>query len=699
MMRSRRKGGMRFLHLTFLLSLSIGSAKDFYVSPAGDDKDSGTQQQPLATLARAKDQVREWNRNNGNDDITVWLAGGQYPLAATVVFGVEDGAKSGQTITYAAVPGEQPVLSGGRRITGWEVSGGRWTVTLPEVAAGEWDFSQLFVDGQRRARPRLPREGYYYTAAIAPSSPDHPQGLNDRFHFAADDLKSTWNNLTDVEVLAFHEWSTSRLRLEDVNDAVGLAGVADGSPHSLIRGTRYLVENVKEAQLPGEWYLDRKTGELTYLPLPGEEPERTLIVAPRLTRLLEIKGDVGAKQWVENLTFRGLGFSHSNWTTPANGHCVPQAQSTLAAALHAEGARDCIVQGCSFTRLGGYALELGDGCQRDLIESCEFSDIGGGGVKIGQTRSNDEEVLTSYNTVRDCLLAHMGRMHPDAVGIWVGFGHHIVVEHNEIYDLYYSGISMGWSWGYGATPNHDNVINYNRVHDAPQMVLTDGAGIYTLGLQPDSVMRGNVLCNLEGLPWAVGIYLDEGSSGWTCEENLVYNVTTHDFNVNYGRDNIARNNIFGPIIDPGAPLMRCGRIENFRSMTVENNLIYFTAGDLVDEVWPTWPVASCLLRNNLYWNAAGLPVKFRDKSWEQWQTSGQDEGSIIADPQFVDPANGDFNLKPGSPATLIGFKPFDYSRAGRLTAPREPAALFPRAFPKTLWNPPYTLVLPDASRY
>jgi hypothetical protein len=691
---------MRFIAIAVFFSLTSipCAAKDFYVAVGGNDDAPGTQQQPVATITQARDLVRAWNQTNNTENITVWFAGGEYQLAASVVFGPEDGAKPEQTITYAAAPDAQPVFSGGRRITGWTVADGRWSVTLPEVANGGWNFAQLFVDGQRRARPRLPRDGYYYMTAAAPASPDHPQGLQDRFHFAGDDLKSTWNNLTDVEVLAFHEWSTSRLRLEDVNDAGGLAGVAGGTPHKLIRGTRYLVENVKEAQLPGEWYLDRKSGELTYLPLPGEDPEVTVVIAPRLDRLLEIKGDVGAKRWVGNLTFRGLGFTHSNWTTPPQGHCVPQAQSTLAAAVLAEGARDCAFKKCVFTRMGGFGLELGDGCQRDLIESCEFSDIGGGGIKIGRTRSDDEAVLSSYNTVRDCLVAHLGRMHPDAVGVWVGFGHHIVVENNEIYDLYYSGISMGWSWGYGATPNHDNVISYNRVHDAPQMVLTDGAGIYTLGLQPGSVMRGNVLYNLEGLPWAVGIYLDEGSSGWTCEDNLVYNVTTHDFNVNYGRDNIARNNIFGPIIDPGAPLLRCGRIEELRSMTVENNLIYFTVGDLVDEVWPTWPVRSCLLRNNLYWNAAGLPVKFRDKTWEQWQASGQDEGSIIADPLFVDPPNGDFRLKPGSPAMLVGFKPFDYSRAGRLTPQSEPAQLFPRAFPITIWNPPYTLALPAAGQ-
>lgn len=692
---------MRFVPLTFLLSLSIvaSNARDFYVSTAGNDNNPGTQQQPWATIEQARDRVREWNEANDVEDITVWLAGGDYALTATVVFGVEDGAKPDQTITYAALPGAQPVLSGGQRITGWNVTDGRWTVTLPDVVSGDWDFAQLFVDGQRRARPRLPREGYAYMTGKAPSSPHHKGGLHDRFCFAGEDLKSSWTNLTDVEVLAFHEWSTSRLRLEDVNDEGGLAGVTGGSPHPLIRGTRYLVENVKEAQLPGEWYLDRKTGELTYLPLPGEAVEHTTVIAPRLGRLLEIKGDVSGKKWLQNLHFRGLTFAHSNWTTAPTGSCIAQAESTLPAALLAEGARNCAFKECVFTQMGGYGLELGDGCQRDTIESCEFTDLGGGGVKIGPTRTNDEDVLTSHNTVRDCLLAHMGRIHPGAVGVWVGFGHHITVEHNEIYDLYYSGISMGWTWGYGDTPNHDNAINFNRVHDAPQMVLTDGAGIYTLGRQPGSVMRGNVLYNLEGLPWAVGMYLDEGSSGWTCEDNLVYQVTTHDFNVNYGRDNIARNNIFGPILDPGAPLMRCGRIEDFRSMTIENNLIYFTVGDLVDEVWPTWPVKSCLLRNNLYWNAAGLPVKFRDKSWEQWQSSGQDEGSIIADPLFVDAANGDFRLKPNSPAMLIGFKPFDSSLAGRLSPPREPAKLFPRLYPKNLWNPPYTLALPDAPRY
>lgn len=672
--------------------------QQFYVATNGDDGNPGTRKQPFATISRARDAVREIILTGKDMDVAVWLAGGEYELTETVLFRPEDGGRPGQTITYGALPGEKPILSGGRRISGWKVAGKYWTVTLPDVAAGKWDFAQLFVNQQRRSRPRLPREGYHYIAASAPSTPRCREKMSDSFRFGSRELKASWTNLSDVEIIAFHEWATSRLRLVELNEGEGVAIVAGGTFRGLNRGTRFLVENVKEALIPGEWYLNRTTGELTYMPLPGEKPDRTTIVAPCLGRILEIKGDVTTRKRVENLDFDGITFAYANWTTPPNGSCIPQAESTMPAAVHAEFARHCRFIRCVFTRMGGYCLELGDGCQHDLVEGCEFLDVGGGGVKIGQTRTDDEDVLASYNTVRDCLLAHLGRMHPAGVGIWCGYGHHLTVEHNEIFDLYYSGISMGWSWGYAPTPNHHNVISHNRIHDALQMVLTDGAGIYTLGLQPESVMRGNVLYNLEGLPWAVGIYLDEGSTGWTCEDNLVYNVTTHAFNVNYGRDNVARNNIFGPILDPGAPLLRCGTIEDHRSMTIENNVIYFTVGDLVDNVWPTWPVKSCLLRNNLYWNAAGLPVKLKDKTWEQWRQSGHDEGSIIADPKFVNPAKGDYRLKPGSPAGLIGFKRFDYAKAGRLTRTKTPRKLYPRAYPPNIWNPPYTLALPDKMR-
>lgn len=674
----------------------------FYVAPGGRDAWSGKlavanknrSDGPFATLARARETVRALKREGKYPagGVAVVLRGGTYELPETFVLAPEDSGQPGAPVVYSAYPGESPVLSGGRRLTGWQVSRGRWTVRLPEVASGAWDFNQLFVNGQRRFRPRLPRTGYSYMAGSAPATPGCRQGWMDRFRFLPGDLQASWSNRSDIEIHAFHDWSTSRLRLVAVDEATNTATVAGGTFRRLSRGTRYLVENVKEAlEEPGQWYLDRPSGTLTYLPRPGEKPEQTVVMAPRLDRLVAVQGDAAGHRWVTNIIFRGLTFAHGNWVTPPTGNCISQAEATMPAALLAEGLRDSAFEQCTVTQMGGYGLELGNGCQRDTISRCEFTDLGGGGVKLGPTRTDDQEVLVSYVTVSDCLLAHLGRMHPAAVGVWAGYGHHLTLTHNEVYDLYYSGLSLGWSWGYAPTPNHDNAITDNVIHDALQNVLTDGAGIYTLGLQPNSVMSGNVVYDLVGIPWAVGLYLDEGSTGWTCENNVVYNITTHDFNVNYGHDNVARNNIFGPILDPKAPLLRCGRVEPVRSMTVESNLIYYRQGDLVDQLWPT---SSSLLRRNLYWNAAGLPVKFRDKTFAEWQALGQDADSIIADPRFVNPERGDFRLQPDSPAARVGFKPFDYSQAGRRVPGKPAPKLFPRAFPENTANPPELPALP-----
>ena len=686
------------LILAVLSARAAGHAAEYYVAPAGSDGNAGTKAQPFPTLERARDAVRALKKAGPlpAGGVTVWVRGGFYALPGTLTFTPEDSGTAGAPVVYRAFAGERPVLSGGRRITGWKVAAGRWEAALPDAAAGTWNFAQLYVNGGRRRRPRLPRQGYYYIAAASPPSPGARPNNFDRFRFGDDDMRASWSNLQDVEAHVFHTWSTSRLRVAGVDEQSHVATLTGPTFRRLARGSRYLVENVKEALgRPGEWYLDRKAGVLTYLPLPGEKPGTAVVVAPRVERLVEMKGDVAGRQWVEHVRFEGLTFAHANWVTPEKGWCVSQAEFQMPAGLFAEGARDCAFEGCTFTQMSAYALELGNGCKRNRVEGCEIADIGGGGVKIGPGRSNDDEALASHNVVRDCLIAHCGRMHPAAVGIWLGYGHHNTLEHNHIYDLYYSGISAGWSWGYGATPNTDNLIANNHIHDAPQNVLTDQGGIYTLGISPGTVLRGNVLHDMEGIPWAVGIYLDEGSSNILVEENLVYRVTTHAFNVNYGRENVARNNIFGPILDEKAPLYRCGRMEDHLSMTLRNNIIYWGVGDLVDQHWPT---KNCVLDNNLYWNTAG-PVTVKGKTFAEWQATGQDVHSLVADPLFVAPAKGDFRLKPGSPAGRIGFKEFGWSKAGRLTRSGEPTRLHPRAFPEDTRTPPEIPALPISQDY
>ncbi|MBI5834845.1 MAG: right-handed parallel beta-helix repeat-containing protein [Armatimonadetes bacterium] len=658
---------MRHLLWVILLSAAISAAPvELFVAPGGNDAAAGTKAAPLATVQRARDAIRELKAGGRlTDGAVITLAGGVYYLPATLTFQPEDSGRAGAPIVYRGAPGANVILSGGQPVANWRVAGNRWQAKLPDGS----NFTQLFINGERRFRPRWPRQGYAYaTGNIAPTPDVAERGAN-RLRFEKGALRADQANLDDVEVLCFHTWSVSRMRLAKVDDAARIATFRRPTWHpsmaGLGAGTRYLVENVKE-QLgqPGDWYLDRPTATLTYVPMPGEAPERALVIAPRLTTLVQFQGDIAGRRWVEHLEFRGLTFAHANWLLEPDGHSLPQAESGMAAAVTAEGLRDSVFEDCRLTRLGGYALELGNGTKRVRVERCELTDLGGGGIKIGPGAPPDDEGVAGHNTVRDCLIAHGGRMHPPAVGIWLGFAHHCELSHNEIADFYYSGISAGWTWGYGDTPTRANTIADNHIHDMPQRVLGDEAGIYTLGVATGTVISGNVVHDQVGVPWGVGIYLDEGSSGITVENNLVYRCTTHSFNVNYGRENTARNNIFGPILDDGAPLLRCGRMEQHLSMALHRNILLYDVGHLVDNAWPR---ANCELDSNLYWNRRGNAPRWGDLDLAAWQAKGQDVDSVVADPMFVDPEHGDYRLKPGSPAAKVGFKPWDYSKAGRLT--------------------------------
>ncbi len=689
---------MRILTLLFGLILlggclsEAGAQARFYVSPGGDDRWSGQKSfanrpqtdGPFATLQRAQQAVRELRTRGYKGVVTVSLDRGIYSLKSPLVLTPEDsGAEGAGVTTYAALPGETPVLSGGERITGWKVNAqGRWQVTLPDVQSGKWNFSQLFVGGQRRYRPRLPKQGYAFVAgALPPSAKTQGKGF-DRFHFAPGDFRADWQNPEDIEVLCFQIWTMARFRVAQI-DAPNRTVTFTGDTHNteafsaLSKGKRYLVENVKEAlSAPGEWYLDRKTGVLTYIPLPGEAPGTMEVIAPRLEKVVEIKGDPVKRAWVQNLRFSGLTFAYTNWNCPPEGNAFGQAEVTLSAAVTAVGARNCRWEHCTIAHTGTYGLEWGAGCRDNALTSCDLTDLGAGGVKIGeQGIPADPEALASHNSVYDCRIAQGGRIHPAGVGVWIGHSPDNEIVHNDIYDLYYSGLSVGWSWGYDRSEAHGNHLDANHIWRIGQGVLSDMGGIYTLGLAPGTTEIGNVIHDVESFDYGGwGIYPDEGSTGLLIENNLVYRTKTGGFHQHYGQDNVVRNNIFA--FSREGQIIRT-RAEDHRSFTFERNIVYFNEGTLLGSNWTGQGFA---LDNNLYWNASGQPVDFAGMSLADWQAKGQDVHSQVADPLFVAPEKGNFTLKNGSPARALGFRPFDPAQAGTVTR-HAPLPEAPRAFP------------------
>jgi len=463
-----------------------------------------------------------------------------------------------------------------------------------------------------------------------------------------------------------------------------------GQHARLAANERYIVENVREAlSEPGEWYLDRPTGTLTYLPLPNERPETAVVVAPRLDRLVEFKGDPAKKAWVEHVVFRGLTFQQNNWNVGPTGYQFCQAEAILDAAINAVGARRCVFDQCQVTQTGDYAIQWGAGCQENRVTNCVLSDLGAGGGKRGDRATTHPERLARGNVVAHNRIVQGGRLHPAAVGVFIGDSPDNQVAHNEISDFYYTGISLGWNWGFTPSNAHHNVIEYNHIHGIGQRVLSDMGGIYTLGVSPGTVLRNNLIHDgVNDLYGAWGVYLDAGTSEVLVENNVAYRCQTGGFYMNFGHNDRLVNNIFALA---KTPQLARGMLSDATSVSChfDRNIVYWREGIL----WgPVKPGEQMTLDNTLYWDASGRPVKFAGLSLAEWQAKGRDVHSLVADPRFENPEQGDFRLKPDSPALKLGFQPIDLSQVG----PQGPAAKaatppLPRSFPEPGLPPPLTI--------
>lgn len=671
-----------------LLLLPAVFAAEVFISPKGDDAWDGSQSEhgagnagPVASFQRAKAVVRELKAKTPGPMVVTALPG-EYFLTETLVFEPQDSGTQAAPISYKALG--TVLVSGGRRLQNFKAAeNGTWQLEIPEVKSGAWTFSELFVHGQRRFRPHLPREGYYYIQGELPAS-DKPGKGFDRFTYPEGSLNKDWHNLNDVEITPFQNWTMSRMRVTEIDDAQRAVTLSLKTPspmewNKLARGRRFLVHNVFEALQPGEWYLDTKSGLLTYSPLPGEEISKTNFIAPVLERLIEIKGGFTPETNVSYLRFNDLRLRHCAVKFGTQGYSSPQAEINVRGAVIATGARNCVFERCEFSQLGGYALELAAGCKDCLALDCDFLDLGAGGVKLGDTRYRDAakllEEIAERNAVRDCYIAHGGRHFPAAIGIWIGQSPNNSIEHNEIFDFYYTGISVGWTWGYGPSNAHHNTFAYNHVHRIGQGVLTDLGAIYTLGNSPGTTIHHNQFHDMESHDYGGwGIYYDEGSTGIVSENNLVYNCKSATFHQHYGKENVVRNNILA--FGSQYQLMRT-RPENHLTVTIEGNLIYFGEADLLGSNWTGGKFA---INRNMYWSTGPKPITFAKMPLDQWREKGYDRDSIIEDPLFVDAEHFKFELQDRSPVKKIGFQPIDLTGVGPKRA-RERVMNWPRAFP------------------
>jgi hypothetical protein len=559
----------------------------YYISPQGDDNNPGSLSQPFKTIERARKFVRTINTNM-QSTIVVYLRGGDYLLDKTLVFDQGDSGTSGFNVIYKAYPGEKPVISGGQRITKWTAAGDG----IYKAPVGSLRFRQLYINGRRAIRAREPNQGNYYRLKywdevnrrieIVATHTGAWDRLNDiemvvQKHWYQNNLRISSYTLAEKWYDVFARWglpvdflslATRSLLTSWILKLQNFLGVDLGVRALIVPreperwrsffqtfpqredGQPYHLENALEfLDAPGEWYLDTGRNALFYRPRPAEDMSVVEVIAPKVETLLELKGSLDRP--IRNLEFAGLIFEYTNWLGPsAEGFVGDQAVVTLtgphsltgdeteyyiggrlSGGIHAEASERIRFERNTVRHMGASGIVLEFGTMKSEIIGNVVTDISGSGIVVEQHlegNPKDRRMISRGDKIANNYISRIGQDYHGNVGILAGYTDGILIEHNELSDMPYTGISVGWGWSLKDTALKNNVIRRNQIYNAVN-TLDDGAGIYTLSKQPGTLISENYIHDIKRSPWAglwpiAGIYLDNGSDLITVENNVLKNV-------------------------------------------------------------------------------------------------------------------------------------------------------------------------------
>lgn len=492
----------------------------------------------------------------------MYLLGGTYRLARTLVLDWRDSGRPGNDVVWSAAPGADPVISGAIRVRGWTLHDSRRHIYQARVMAG-LSTRQLYVNGRRatRARSTLYPSGFKRT----------PSGFQ-----AANDSMATWRNPTGIEVVTRTQWKMMRCPVARIRGRQLIMRQpcwhnVNVMPYQWSFQTITWLENAYELlNAPDEWYLNSRAGRLYYIPAPGQRLSGADVELPVAQSLIDVRGTLARP--VANLRFQGIRFEYGTWLGPSgpNGYAEDQSGFYLAGGGHRRnkighdpnamptpgdvqveyGRRIAFVHD-DFLHLGAVGLEFGAGGQRDVVLANRFDDISSaavhlGGVAVSYAHPSRPGQLVAGNLISNNAITRTGREYQDSAAIMLGFTTRSLVEHNEISDVPWSGIAIGWGWGlldpsdflglpnaahglWGTytrpTPSRGNRIIDNRIRSFLE-TLWDGGAIYTVAQQgrdarDGELIAGNVATDKRTLAGGNVIYTDGGSRYVTIERNVL----------------------------------------------------------------------------------------------------------------------------------------------------------------------------------
>lgn len=592
------------------------TGRDCWTGEYPQSNETGTDG-PLQTLTAAQTAVRRMRAEmTGPESIEVTLRGGVYRLRQTMVLGTADSGfgraekKRAEIwpVIWRGAEGERVIISGGRSVTGWQPeklnNNTVWRADTPWLEAGPNMIRQLWVDGVRRPRAQSPNKGTFRVerALDANYEGDHKTTTrrgSRRFVFHEEDMDPQWSNLTSVDLQFRALWVSPRAFLTHLDRDSRIAWI-DRDPSVRLEyspgdGLDYVAENVLEALVePGQWCADPEQHSIWYMPLPGETPDRIDAVTGRLEQLITMEN-------TRSLRFENITFSHTEWQPDPASPVGCQSSTTVSGAVHAgQGCESIAFENCCIEHVGGYGLECTDSAKDVTFRSGVLRDLGAGGAKIwhGCKRC----------MIENCKVADGGHIWASGAGVIIGKASGNRVAHCHIHDFYYTGVSVGWNWGYEESNGYGNVVEWNHIHDLGKGVLSDMGGIYLLGHAAGTRIRHNHIHDIHCLRyggWA--IYPDEGSSDLLIENNLCYNTDRDLFHQHYGSNNIVRNNIFARGEEA---VFRYSKMENHTGIVFERNIFVARgtpiARGLTEDRWLPHQVQFI---NNLYWCENGA-VRF-----------------------------------------------------------------------------------------
>lgn len=667
-----------------------------YVDADAGETRTGSWWRPFKSILEAQSYIHDARVAKPNEAWTVKVAKGDYFISEPLTFTEQD-----SNVTWL---GKGARIIGAKKLIGWrnDVINGRqaFSTTVP---GNDW-FETMFVNGKRATRARLPSQGFFNPTKTVQTAFTNASPKWVTFKTAmtgrAEDLvplaAAPKDELKFAHLVVHHNWDTTRRIIVDFKDnTIFTQGESQKKWNMWKTNSLYYVENVASAcDEPGEWFFNGETRRITYIPREGEQAATLEVFYPvqGLGSLVNVAGDDKKQTKVRNIIFDGIEFmvcdsprdngviavAHlpNEMTKYGQTQRAPaQAVAWSGAAIVCDWADGITFRNCAITRTGEYALWFRNGCVNCRAEKCRMTDLGAGGVRIGpnsrgSTVTNGVHVTpemvkpadTAFNVVDNCIIRHGGRVHAPGVGVWIAGSPFNSITHCEISDFYYTGVSIGWVWGYRGSFAQGNTLAFCRIRDIGHAVLADMGGVYTLGTSYGTCISNNVIYNVDSFSYGGwGLYPDEGSEGIVMENNLVYDTKDASFHQHYGKNNILRNNILAFSRQGQVAVTRA---EPHLSVSVERNIILWNDGPVFSKYGGTLKEKAKLnWIGNIWWQQSGEP-NFNGKTFAEWQAKGNDKEGAVADPLFVDAAKRDFRLRKDSPVVRLGFKPFDISAAG-----------------------------------